>query len=86
MTRPDALSCVHEPFGDAFYYGPERMSTRYNHDEAAREKSGYAEVRYDDVMGRILKEMLENDVSVHRTLYLVLSLLTGHHPPPTLFI
>ncbi|KAK3504940.1 P-loop containing nucleoside triphosphate hydrolase protein [Neurospora crassa] len=61
MTRPDALSCVHEPFGDAFYYGPERMSTRYDHDEAAREKSGYAEVRYDDVMGRILKETLEND-------------------------
>ncbi|KAJ4421420.1 hypothetical protein N0V85_000181 [Neurospora sp. IMI 360204] len=64
MTRPDALNCVHEPFGDAFYYGPERMSTRYDHDEAAREKSGYSEVRYGDVMDRILKEMFENNTRV----------------------
>ncbi|KAK1781680.1 P-loop containing nucleoside triphosphate hydrolase protein [Copromyces sp. CBS 386.78] len=61
MTRSDALTCVHEPFGDAFYYGPERMSARYENDEAARAKSGYSEVKYGDVMGRILKEMFEND-------------------------
>lgn len=56
MTRSDALTCVHEPFGDAFYYGPERMSTRYEKDEAAREKSGYSEVTYGNVMDRILDE------------------------------
>lgn len=64
MTRPDALNCVHEPFGDAFYYGPERMSTRYENNEAARKNSGYSEVKYGDVMGRILKEVIENKVSV----------------------
>lgn len=83
MTRPDALTCVHEPFGDAFYYGPERMSTRYEYDEAARKKSGYSEVKYGDVMGRILKEMFESDVSTHQTLCLSLFLLMEHHLPTT---
>ena len=64
MSRPDALTCVHEPFGDAFYYGPERISNRYEDDQAAREESGYSKVSYLDVFSKILKEM-QNDVSVH---------------------
>ena len=40
MTRED-LKCVHEPFGDAFYYGPERLSFRFERDEQARLKSGF---------------------------------------------
>lgn len=72
MTRPDALTCVHEPFGDAFYYGPERMSTRFEKDEEARKKSGYSEVKYGDVMCKALKEMFEDPVSVHRALCLFL--------------
>lgn len=63
MTRSDALTCVHEPFGDAFYYGPERMSTRYEKDQAAREKSGYAQVTYGNVMDRILDEEFRDSVS-----------------------
>ena len=53
MTRRDELECVHEPFGDAFYYGPERMAERYRHDEAARSESGFKDVTYRDVVDRI---------------------------------
>jgi hypothetical protein len=53
MTRTDILSCVHEPFGDAFYFGPERLSTRYENDEEAREESGFAESTYKTVVARI---------------------------------
>ncbi|KAK3391665.1 hypothetical protein B0T20DRAFT_421898 [Sordaria brevicollis] len=60
MTRSDALTCVHEPYGDAFYYGPERMSSRYEQDEAAREKSGYSEVTYGNVTDRIMDEVVQN--------------------------
>ena len=54
MTRDDILHCVHEPFGDAFYFGPERLSERYADDEEARKKSGFADVTYKDVMDQIL--------------------------------
>jgi hypothetical protein len=53
MTRTDILSCVHEPFGDAFYFGPERLSTRYENDEEAREESGFAESTYKTVVAWI---------------------------------
>ncbi|TLD16568.1 uncharacterized protein PgNI_00870 [Pyricularia grisea] len=53
MTRRDILECAHEPFGDAFYYGPERLSERYEKDEAARLKSGFADVTYGDVLDRL---------------------------------
>ncbi|KAK4231489.1 P-loop containing nucleoside triphosphate hydrolase protein [Podospora fimiseda] len=54
MTRSDILHCIHEPFGDAFYYGPERLSERFENDEEARKKSGFAEVTYKDVLDQIL--------------------------------
>lgn len=58
MTRNDALVCVHEPFGDAFYYGPERMGERFlgEGDREAREKSGFGEVTFGDVVERIEEE------------------------------
>jgi hypothetical protein len=56
MTRRDILQTAHEPFGDAFYYGPERLSKRFESDEDARVKSGFAESTYRTVMDR-----LEND-------------------------
>ena len=46
MTRRDILECVHEPFGDAFYFGPERLSERYEKDAGAREKSGFSQTTY----------------------------------------
>ncbi|KAK4123248.1 hypothetical protein N657DRAFT_573815 [Parathielavia appendiculata] len=54
MTRADILYCVHEPFGDAFYFGPERLSERYEKDEAARKKSGFANTTYKDVADSLL--------------------------------
>lgn len=56
MTRRDILKCAHEPFGDAFYYGPERLSKRFADDEEARIQSGFAKSTYRTVMDR-----LEND-------------------------
>lgn len=55
MTRKD-LTCVHEPFGDAFYFGPERLSGRYEEDEKAREESGFAHSTYKSIFERIEKE------------------------------
>ncbi|PQE02999.1 P-loop containing nucleoside triphosphate hydrolase protein [Rutstroemia sp. NJR-2017a BVV2] len=56
MTRDDILSCVHEPFGDAFYFGPERLSPRYENDEAARQASGFADSTFKDIFERIERE------------------------------
>lgn len=56
MTRRDALQCVHEPFGDAFYYGPEHMSERYKNDAAGREASGLSKSTYDDILTHIEDE------------------------------
>ncbi|KAH0837563.1 hypothetical protein AYO21_05051 [Fonsecaea monophora] len=55
MTRKD-LTCVHEPFGDAFYYGPERMSVRYENDEDARNASGYRDSTYKTIFDRLEHE------------------------------
>ena len=55
MTRTD-LTCVHEPFGDAFYFGPERLSERYEKDIKAREESGFSESTYKTVFDQIEKE------------------------------
>ncbi|KAK4143846.1 P-loop containing nucleoside triphosphate hydrolase protein [Dichotomopilus funicola] len=54
MTRTDVLHCVHEPFGDAFYFGPERLSGRYENDGQARQESGFANTTYRDVLDGLL--------------------------------
>lgn len=54
ITRRDILNCSHEPFGDAYYYGPERLGERYEKDEEARETSGFANTTYKDVMDTLL--------------------------------
>ncbi|KAI1450771.1 P-loop containing nucleoside triphosphate hydrolase protein [Annulohypoxylon stygium] len=56
MTRRDILQCAHEPFGDSFYYGPERLSERYANDEAARESSGFSKTTYRDVLNRLERD------------------------------
>ncbi|KAI5851121.1 P-loop containing nucleoside triphosphate hydrolase protein [Morchella snyderi] len=56
MTRADdALVCLHEPFGDAFYYGPERLGRRFDGEamRGAREQSGFAGVTFADVVAGI---------------------------------
>lgn len=61
MTRRDILNCIHEPFGDAFYFGPERLSERYEQDEEARRTSGFANTTYKDVMESLLEESKKED-------------------------
>jgi hypothetical protein len=56
MTRREALTCVHEPFGDAFYFGPERLSDRYENDEKAREESGFADSTFKTIFERLERE------------------------------
>lgn len=59
MTRRDILKTVHEPFGDAFYYGPERLSERYENDEKARVESGFSESTFKTIFDRINRENTE---------------------------
>ena len=59
MTRRDTLKCIHEPFGDAFYYGPERLGQRYENDEEARTKSGFDNSTYKTVFDRFESEASE---------------------------
>ncbi len=59
MSRPDILTCVHEPFGDAYYFGPERLSSRYEHDEKAREESGFSNCTFKAIFERIEQERNE---------------------------
>ncbi|KAF2466431.1 uncharacterized protein BDR25DRAFT_306219 [Lindgomyces ingoldianus] len=56
MTRRDTLQCIHEPFGDAYYFGPERLAERYEDDEKARLDSGYSDSTYKTIFDRIAKE------------------------------
>lgn len=52
LTRSkDDTVCVHEPFGDAFYFGPERMSTRFGQEEC--KSSPYGQTTFADVVGEI---------------------------------
>lgn len=59
MTCRDKLTCVHEPFGDAFYFGPERLSGRYENDEDARLASGFADSTFKTIFERIERESAE---------------------------
>lgn len=53
MTCRDTLQCVHEPFGDAFYFGPERLSERYEADVEGRAASGFEDSTYRTIFERI---------------------------------
>ena len=59
MTRRNSIQTIHEPFGDAFYYGPERMGTRFENDEEARKQSGFAESTFKTILDRIERESAE---------------------------
>ncbi|KAL4984648.1 P-loop containing nucleoside triphosphate hydrolase protein [Aspergillus falconensis] len=61
MTQRDTIQCIHEPFGDAFYYGPERLSDRYEADEKARLESGFSESTYKTILERIEHEGRKNE-------------------------
>ncbi|KAJ5167411.1 uncharacterized protein N7482_006192 [Penicillium canariense] len=59
MTQRATIQCVHEPFGDAFYYGPERLSDRFEDDEQARVDSGFSQSTYRTVVERLEGEASE---------------------------
>jgi hypothetical protein len=59
MTRRETLQCVHEPFGDAYYFGPERLAERYENDEQARKESGYSGSTYRTIFDSIARENSE---------------------------
>jgi len=59
MTRTDILKCVHEPFGDAYYFGPERLAKRYEDDEKARAESGFADSTFQTIFDRINEDNTE---------------------------
>ena len=59
MTRRNDIQCIHEPFGDAFYYGPEILSERFADDEQARLDSGFSQSTFNTVLERIKRESQE---------------------------
>lgn len=59
MTRRNSLQTIHEPFGDAYYYGPERMGSRFEKDEKARIESGFADSTFRTILDRIDREAAE---------------------------
>lgn len=69
MTRTDILQCVHEPFGDAYYYGPERLAERFANDEEARTKSGFSKSTYKTIMDSINEENTKVRVESRRCAY-----------------
>jgi hypothetical protein len=69
MTRTDVLACVHEPFGDAFYFGSERLSSRYEQDEKAREATGCSNTTFKSVFDRFERESKEVSFLFHDVLY-----------------
>lgn len=77
MTRRDVLKSIHEPFGDAFYFGPESLSERYTDDPEAREGSGSATKTYKDV----LDTFADNEVRTLSRLFALL-LATALHALP----
>lgn len=56
MTRRDTLQTVHEPFGDAFYFGPERLHDRYEKDEEERKSSGFGDSTYRTIFDNIARD------------------------------
>lgn len=65
MSRRDLITCLHEPFGDAFYYGPEKISRAWLRWQADKiEKTGRAHYTYDYVLQTILDTMKVEKASV----------------------
>ncbi|KAI4228879.1 MAG: hypothetical protein L6R36_001297 [Xanthoria steineri] len=50
MAHPEVSTYFHEPFGDAFYLGPERLCERYpEHDNSTNEDMTYGAILHDIV-------------------------------------
>ncbi|KAI8626835.1 hypothetical protein F5Y19DRAFT_191100 [Xylariaceae sp. FL1651] len=46
LTRAEDIECVHEPFSDAYHWGPEKLTERYENVEKLRAEKGYENYTY----------------------------------------
>ncbi|KAI8943960.1 hypothetical protein F4801DRAFT_585969 [Xylaria longipes] len=53
LTRADDIECVHEPFSDAYHWGPERLTERYENVEQLRAERGYGDYTYRTALSLI---------------------------------
>lgn len=83
MTRTNTLQCVHEPFGDAYYYGPERLGERYEKDEKSRTESGFGDRTFNTIFDRIDKENTEVGSFPSLRMLLATQLRVLHSAPNT---
>ncbi|KAL8893744.1 MAG: hypothetical protein Q9192_004968 [Flavoplaca navasiana] len=64
MTRRDILTFFHEPFGDAFYFGPEKISPAHLRWPADKiERSGRGHCTYDYILQSILSAQVRSYTS-----------------------
>ena len=60
MTRTDVLECHHEPLGEPFYYGPERLGSRFGGEtseaKALRDGTGFSHLTYRDIVDQLLSK------------------------------
>jgi len=60
ITRDDILKCRHEPFGEPCYYGPERLTSRFNGEtleaKAFRDSTGFSHLTYKDIVDQLLSQ------------------------------
>jgi hypothetical protein len=57
VTREKDVACVHEPFSDAYHWGPEKLSQRYEDLEKRREENGYKAYTYQAAL-RVIKDAM----------------------------
>jgi len=46
LNRPKDFTVLHEPMGDAWYFGPERTSPRYSPETCAKDHSEHSELTF----------------------------------------
>jgi len=58
LTQKNEITCIHEPFCDAYHFGPERLSERFQ-DEKVRLESGLSDITYKMVLDNIENARVE---------------------------
>ncbi|KAE8324043.1 P-loop containing nucleoside triphosphate hydrolase protein [Aspergillus sergii] len=53
LTRDNDIACVHEPFSDAYHWGPEKLSERYENVEKLRAENGFQDYTYHVALGLV---------------------------------
>ena len=58
MNREKDFICVHEPFSDAYHWGPEKLSERYEDIEKLSVENGYETYTYQTALQIINDAMI----------------------------